>query len=300
MIRVLIFGKDGRVGQRLVRTFSADSAFTVITSNRDDTDLAVSSAIMDKIIQAQPHVIINAAACNGPEQCADNPTRAYAVNAQAVAAMAECAKKMGALLVHYSTDYVFSDSQEVIDESTRPNPQNLYGASKLAGEAAIRAIDPYHLIFRLASVYGDDLNGPLDAIKQVINGRGTVDNPVQVLHQLCAPISARLAASLTHVAVTGMLHDSGLRIWSGVYHMTAGSAMWKADFARAALHHYKLDPDVRVVEGKLREPRPAYLPMASSKLQKVFSIEPWGLISDLAATLDELTHVPKALKANPQ
>lgn len=292
MTKVLIFGANGRVGKKLFSTFYRDDKFDVATSVRADCDLTDASAIEATIDMHRPQVIINAAACNGPEVCADNPRRAFAINAQAPLVMAVAAKQRGALFVHYSTDYVFSDSLQTLDESCRPSPVNLYGASKLAGERAIYAVDPYHLVFRLSSVYADDLSGPLDPIKQHNRGAGTAENPIKVLKQLCTPISARLAAYLTRHAVEVTLKGS-LRARSGLYHMTPGAAVWKVDFAQAVMEIYAPSPQApHIVEGTLREPRPTALGLSGAKFCNTFNIDPWSPFADLRETLTEIMAVP--------
>lgn len=296
MTKVLVFGANGRVGKKLFSTFYRDERFDTCTSVRADTDLADARAIEAMIDRHHPQVVINAAAYNGPEACADNPAQAFAINAQAPLVMSVACKQRGALFVHYSTDYVFSDSLQAIDESCRPSPANIYGASKLAGERAIYAIDPYHLVFRISSVYADDLGGPLDAIRQAQRGAGTAENPIKVLKQLCTPISARLVALLTHHAVVTTVRGS-LRARSGLYHMTPSAAVWKVDFAQAVMSIYAPDRnDVHIIEGSLREPRPIALGLVGDKFRNTFDVPAWGPFTDLKDTMAEIMAVPaKAL-----
>lgn len=279
-MKVVLFGSNGRVGSCLGTVLGPTC--DLHTFSRAAIDLETDpSQIVRTIKEIRPSVVINATACNGPEKCADAPSVAYAVNVNAVAAMAAACRDIGAFLVHYSTDYVFGDSLVPLDEQSETGPVNLYGLSKLAGEKAVQIINPYHAIFRLSSVYGADHAGPLDILKQVAAGKGTPENPAKVLRQLCCPISAQRVAELTYHALQMIFKRHTLRLMSGVYHMAPAGAVWKSDFARGVLDLSGYRGPVSIVEGTLAQPRPTTLLMDGTKFSQTFGVKPWNPYEDL-------------------
>ena len=287
-MKALLFGSNGRVGKELVKKLGAQYELSMLP--REAIDLAKEpQRIAPMIKDFAPQLIINATACNGPEACFDAPGTAFAVNTSAVAAMAAAARDIGALFVHYSTDYVFSDANSPLEEDHDIDPINIYGASKAAGEFAIQHIAPYHFIFRLSSVYGADLGGPINALLQVQDGKGTPENPVKVLRQLCCPISAGKVAELTDHAVTAAFTHMNWRLLSGIYHMVPAGAVWKSDFARHALKLRGYGDSITIVEGTLSQPRPQYIPLNGQKFYSYFGVKPWHPYEDLNTMLAPTT-----------
>ncbi len=151
--RILILGSLGQVGRELQRSFAGAGEITA--RDRDTIDLAVPDEIRAVVRSVAPDIILNAAAYTAVDRAESESEIAFAVNAQASATLAEEALRSGALLVHYSTDYVFDGSKaDPWTETDPPNPLNVYGASKLAGEDAIRKVGGHYLIFRTSWVYG--------------------------------------------------------------------------------------------------------------------------------------------------
>ena len=131
--RILIFGAAGQLGRALRASFAGAGSITAV--GRDTVDLADAAQLRACIAQAAPHVILNAAAYTAVDRAESEPQLAYAINADAPRIMAEEARARNALLVHYSTDYVFDGSKrQPWSEDDAPNPLSVYGASKLAGE----------------------------------------------------------------------------------------------------------------------------------------------------------------------
>jgi len=151
--RILLTGKTGQVGAELLAllpSFGEVAAF-----DRHELDLSNPEQIRRAIRDVQPTIIVNAAAYTSVDQAEREEKQAYIINVEAPALMAEEAKKIGAALVHYSTDYVFDGSKNLpYEETDHPSPINVYGKTKLAGEEAIRAVGVPHLIFRTSWVYG--------------------------------------------------------------------------------------------------------------------------------------------------
>ena len=137
--RVLVTGAGGQVGRELVRAF--DGRAEVIPCDRSTLDLSSPEQIRDRVREAAPDIILNAAAYTAVDRAESEPELAHAINAQAPGMLAEEAQRAGALLVHYSTDYVFDGSKSgPWTEDDPTDPLNVYGASKLAGEEAIRRV----------------------------------------------------------------------------------------------------------------------------------------------------------------
>jgi len=228
--RILLIGKNGQIGSELAPLLSRLGSLTAL--GRSDLDLAKPADIRRAISDLRPNLIINAAAYTAVDRAETEEQHARAVNAEAPAVIAEEAKTVGALLVHYSTDYVFDGSKRLPyaeDDST--NPINAYGRTKLAGEEAIRAAGVPHLIFRTAWVYATSGKNFLLTILRLAAER---DELRVVNDQFGAPTWSREIAAATVRALSG-LNASSLAQLSGTYHMTAaGQTSWH-EFAVAIL-----------------------------------------------------------------
>ena len=135
--RILIVGYAGQVGLDLMACF--DGEVEIVARDRDTLDLAVEAEVRAMVRGAAPDIILNAAAYTAVDRAESEPEVAMAVNARAPGILAEEAARTGALMVHYSTDYVFDGSKTTPwVETDTPNPLNVYGMSKLAGEEAVR------------------------------------------------------------------------------------------------------------------------------------------------------------------
>lgn len=152
-MKFLLTGRNGQVGGELERALAPLG--DTVAFGRSELDLARPDDIASAVRAARADVIVNAAAYTAVDKAESEPDAAFAVNAKAPGIFAEEAKRSGALLVHYSTDYVFDGSKsEPYLENDEPHPLNVYGASKLAGDEAIRASGARHFILRTSWVYG--------------------------------------------------------------------------------------------------------------------------------------------------
>ncbi len=153
MSRILITGTNGQVGFELLRSLAGLG--TVIAAGRDELDLADPDAIRRTLRDTKPGLIVNAAAYTAVDKAEAEPELALAINGVAPGILAEEAKRLGAALIHYSTDYVFDGSKGApYTEDDAPRPISAYGRTKLAGEHAIQAVGVPHLILRTSWVYG--------------------------------------------------------------------------------------------------------------------------------------------------
>ena len=227
-MRILLTGAAGQLGRELKRSLACLGE--VIARDRQQLDLAQADALRDTVRAAAPTVIVNAAAYTAVDKAEAEPAAADAINALAPAILAEEAKRLGALLIHYSTDYVFDGSKAApYTEDDTPAPLSAYGRSKRAGELAIAAADSRHLIFRTSWVYG--LHGA-NFMKTMLR-LGRERSELRVIgDQFGAPTWTRHLADVTALILARR------EIPNGLYHLAAaGETSWhgyaEAIFAEA-------------------------------------------------------------------
>jgi dTDP-4-dehydrorhamnose reductase len=229
--RILIVGAYGQVGRELQRSFSDAGDITV--RDRDTVDLAEPDQVRAMVRSAAPDIILNASAYTAVDRAEAEPEVANAVNAQAPGILAEEALRTDALLVHYSTDYVFDGSKtSPWVETDKPNPLNVYGKSKLAGEEAIRNVGGKYLIFRTSWVYGP--HGSNFLLTMLRLGRERESLKI-VDDQVGGPTTSVELADATRTIVSGILAGQFGEVsnWSGLHHMTCGGTVSWCGFARA-------------------------------------------------------------------
>jgi dTDP-4-dehydrorhamnose reductase len=232
--KILLTGKDGQVGMELQRFLP--QLGEVIALGRQELGLSKPDDLRRMIRTVRPNLIVNAAAYTAVDQAEKEEAIARAINADAPAVMAEEAQKIGAGLVHYSTDYVFDGSKNSPYEVTDPtNPLNVYGKTKLMGERAIQETGVPHLIFRTAWVYATRGRNFLLTILR-LGTQGSDDLRI-VSDQIGAPtLSGEIALATTQILKQIYGRDDGLAYlteMSGMYHMTAvGETNWY-EFAKA-------------------------------------------------------------------
>jgi dTDP-4-dehydrorhamnose reductase len=276
--RVLILGSQGQLGFELQRSFA--TAAELLACDRAAVDLENPDQIRAVVREKTPDVILNAAAYTAVDRAESEPDRAMAINARAPEVLAEEAARQNALLVHYSTDYVFDGTKtSAWVETDAIHPLNVYGASKLAGEQAIAAVGGKYLIFRTSWVYAPRGKNFLLTMLRLGRERERID---VVDDQTGAPTSSiELAESTRAIVDMVTAGESGpLERWAGIYHMTcAGSVSWcgfaKAIFDRAAPLLGERKPEVRPIRTD-QYPTPALRPrnsvMSNEKLRAIFGV----------------------------
>jgi dTDP-4-dehydrorhamnose reductase len=219
-MKILVFGKRGQVGWELQRALAPLGE--VIALGSSEVNFSVPEGLRDCVRRHEPTVIVNAAAYTAVDKAEAEPAQARAVNAEAPRVLAEEAGRLGAWLVHYSTDYVFDGTQSApYAEDDATNPLSVYGRSKLEGEQAIRAAHPRHLIFRTSWVYAARGRNFVKTMLRLARER---DHLNVVADQHGAPTSAELIADVTALALHGIRDNDRL---AGTYHLTAsGSTTW--------------------------------------------------------------------------
>ena len=228
-MRILVLGKNGQVGWELQRSLAALG--DVLALDRAGADLSRPESLPDVVRQARPDVIANAAAYTAVDRAESERALAFRVNAESVDVLARCAAECGAMLVHYSTDYVFDGS------GTRPwreddptGPLGAYGASKLAGEQAIAGSGCRHLVLRTSWVYAARGHNFVRTMLRLASER---DELRVVSGQFGAPTPAGLLADVTASAIARAAGDDASV--SGTFHVCPrGETTWHG-LATAAL-----------------------------------------------------------------
>ena len=228
-MRVLLFGPNGQVGRALRRAVPTDAEVTVL--DRMSVDLTRTDDIKAAIETHRPAVVVNAAAYTTVDRAESEPDLARQINAAAPGAMAEAAFLHDALLVHYSTDYVFDGRKRGAYIETDPtNPLSVYGRTKLEGEQAIQRAGCRHIVLRTSWVYGND---GANFMKTMLRLAGERDHLRIVDDQIGAPTSSDAIADATWSLLHRYLAAADKRALSGIYHFTcAGSTSWHG-FAQA-------------------------------------------------------------------
>jgi dTDP-4-dehydrorhamnose reductase len=262
-LRILLTGADGQVGWELRRSLAPLGEVQAL--RRAELDLGDTDAIRRVVRAANPDAIVNAAAYTGVDKAESERDEAFAVNAVAPGVLAEETKRNGAFLVHYSTDYVFDGTKPApYVEEDAPNPINVYGASKLAGEQAIATSGCRHLILRTSWVYGPrGRNFPLTLLRLA---RERPELRV-VDDQLGAPTSSLAIARATAQVLRPGAH--------GLYHLSAGGRTTWCGFARAILARAGIATPVVAIRTE-DYPTPARRPLNSrldcSRLRADFGV----------------------------
>lgn len=293
--RILLTGKNGQVGRDLLAFLPRLGE--AVGFDRQQLDLSRPDEIRRVIRELRPTLIVNAAAYTAVDQAEKEESLAWAINADAPALMAEEAKRIGAVLVHYSTDYVFDGTQNSpYQETDHTNPINAYGRTKLAGEQAIRDSGARHLIFRTAWVYSTQGKNFLLTILRL----GTQRDELRIVKdQIGAPTWSREIASATAQVLQQVLErrkEAGAgRDLSATFHMTAaGETNW-FEFAKAILDEAEKQAPcaapwfaaathglpllarelipISTAEYPTPARRPAYSVLSNSRLAKAFGIE---------------------------
>jgi len=284
-MRILLTGAKGQLGFESMRSLAVLGE--VIAVDRDSCDLTNESTLRKVIHDCRPDVIVNAAAYTAVDRAESEAQIALLVNARAPSILAEEADAIGALLVHYSTDYVFDGtSTEAYTEADAPNPINVYGASKWQGETAVAA-KRRHLILRTSWVLGAHGANFAKTMLRLARERSTLN---VVADQFGTPTSAALLADATaHVIRRYQAENDRQNAFPfGTYHLVAsGETNW-CDYARFVIAEaqrlgqtFKAGPDAIRAITTSDYPTPARRPansrMSNSKFFETFGLRlpPW-------------------------
>ncbi|MFO1391226.1 MAG: dTDP-4-dehydrorhamnose reductase [Agitococcus sp.] len=293
MARILLTGVSGQVGHELLNMLAPLAEVIAVT--RQDMDLSNQASILQILEKYQPTIIVNPAAYTAVDKAESEQEQAYLINRDAPKTMAEWAAEHNALLVHYSTDYVFDGTKEgsYVEEDI-PNPQSVYGKSKLLGEQAIQQSGAKHLIFRTSWVFGVHGN---NFIKTIIRLAKEKESLNVVADQHGAPTSAHLIAQVTTQVLVQYLQDAQFKAY-GIYHLTSnGQTTWH-EYAQFIVQQVQQKQMVNLTVAKvcaipsLAYPTPAKRPLNSrlscQKLQQQFMIQLASWQDDVKDVLQQL------------
>ncbi len=267
-MNILIFGKNGQVGKALQCEFT-----DAVALDRSQCDLSSSEAILATLTHHKPDVILNAAAYTAVDMAEDDAVAAEVINTKAVEAMANWAAENGALLVHYSTDYVFDGSKDsAYTEADIPAPLSVYGRTKLAGEKVIQNSGCKHLIFRTSWVYDQDGKNFPNTIMRLAAER---DALTIINDQHGVPTHATLIAQVTKQCVEHFTPEN-----AGIYNLVPqGETTWHG-IARHLVRHSHIPlkcavDDVKPIttsEYPTKATRPHNSRLDTTKLRKAFGL----------------------------
>lgn len=295
-MKILLFGGNGQVGTELRRSLSPLGQ--VVATTRSGTlegggacevaDFDAPDSLAGLIERTRPDVVVNAAAYTAVDAAEDDAAAAFRANSEAPRAIAAACAARNALLVHYSTDYVFDGTGErPYRESDPTAPLGVYGASKLAGEQAVRDSGAHHFIFRTAWVYAAHGKNFLRTMLRLAKER---DELRVVADQVGTPTSAWLIAYSTAAALAAPRK-------SGLWHLTAsGQTSWHGfaeGIVRQAHESGLIERAPRVLpiataDYPTRAARPAYSVLDNAAFQRDFGIELPNWYEGMVQVLDEL------------
>jgi len=276
-MKIVLLGPDGQVGWELRRALAPLGELRPL-DRAAGGDLADPQALAAAVRAARPDVIVNAAAYTAVDKAESDVASCETINATSPGALANAARELGALFVHYSTDYVFDGSGDAPrGEDAATHPLSVYGRTKLEGEQAIQASGCQHLILRTSWVFA--ARGGNFA-KTMLRLAGERDQLKVIADQTGAPTSAELLADITAHMIRAARAEPAL---GGLYHaVAAGETNWHGyarhvvEFARARGANIKVAPDQILAIPTRDYPTPAQRPLNSrlstTKLQEAFRL----------------------------
>lgn len=296
--KILLLGANGQVGHELLRSLAPLGDLAAAT--RDGAladgspclcaDLADAGSLAQALDEARADVIVNAAAWTAVDRAEDEPGLADRINHRAVGEIGAWAARHGAKVVHYSTDYVFDGSAtRPYREDDATAPLGIYGATKLAGEQALRASGARHLVFRTAWVYAARGH---NFLRTMLRLAGERDELRIVADQVGAPTPARLIADITATALanppdapqrTFHLVSRGRCSWAGF-----AAAIVEGAAARGLVPRAPRVVPIATADYPTRAQRPAYSVLDASRLESAFGLQLPDWRAGLDQVLDEL------------
>lgn len=295
MTTILLTGKTGQVGWELQRALNGHG--DVIALDSREMDLADADSIRRTVQALRPAIIINPAAYTAVDKAESEPKLALAVNGIAPGILAEEARKLGAVLLHYSTDYVFDGSKpSAYTEDDLPDPKNVYGRTKLAGEQAIRASGCKHLILRTSWVYGVHGGNFMKTILRLAKER---DELRIVADQFGAPTWARDLAKATSLVLLAWQMSNWDDELAGTYHLTASGRTHWHEYTEEIVRLARLHDPILATKALAVQPiatqeyptpakRPANSSLDCGRFAETFGIRLPDWRESLAACMHEL------------
>ncbi len=277
-MRILLFGKNGQVGWELQRTLACLGEVTAL--DYPAVDFTKPDTLLPLVKTVKPDVIVNAAAHTAVDRAESEPDIARLINTEAPGVLAGAAEDLGAVFMHFSTDYVFDGTATApYVETDATNPLNVYGSTKLDGEIAIREAGGAWLVFRTAWVYSLREGGFVNKVLSWATGKKTLKI---VTDQVAGPTSSRMLAETIALLLARAAPDpwDWLGDRRGIYHLSGDGFTSRYEWARVILA-YDPHPELRQVEEILPAKsddfptparRPAFSALNCDKMAQVFDL----------------------------
>ncbi len=262
-MKILLLGKNGQLGWELQRSLAPLGE--LVAPDRHSTDLCGDltdlQGLAETVRRLKPDLIVNAAAHTAVDKAESEPALTRLINATAPGVLAQEAQKLGAWLVHYSTDYVFDGSgTQPWQESDTPAPLNIYGQTKLEGERLIAAHGPRHLIFRTSWVYAARGGNFAKTMLRLVQERERLN---VINDQFGAPTGADLLADVTAHAIRHVQqqpHDAGL------YHLAAGGeTTWHGYTKHVIAQSLRAQPATKIIATEINAVASSAFPSAARR-----------------------------------
>lgn len=279
-MRILLLGKDGQIGTALQPRIA--TLGDVLSHNRTTCELGNFSQVRDVIAQIRPNIIINSAAYTAVEKAEIDPEICHRINAQAPRVIAEEAKRIGAWLIHYSTDYVFDGLKEspYLEDDTA-SPLNVYGRSKLLGDEAIAACMHDYTILRIGWIYSLTANNFAKTILNLANERDELE---VVADQVGTPTSADFVSEVTCEIIKRFLSSTLLnrRKAQGLFHVAPSGSASRHEFAVELVREARRQKlliqlaEESIIPVKTKKPttsRPAYSVLNTDNVRRLLGRE---------------------------
>ncbi len=301
-MKILLTGASGQLGQELLPQLQALGPVSQVdrtvepgsgeTIKQDLGDLNRVEILLNRI---RPDLIVNAAAYTAVDLAEDDPDTAFRINEDLAGCLARWSERNDRLLLHYSTDYVFSgDASQPYTEQDQAGPLGVYGESKLAGELAITSSKAMHVILRTSWVYSGHGNNFVLTMLRLARERPSLSI---VSDQVGCPTWARNLAGVTQRVISRLSSDAGSSDLQGIFHYCDGDAVTWFDFAHAIFSAAKRAgllqqmPQMTAVQSSdfpQKAERPLYSVLNTSRIREIFGIEPAGLNQALQSCLEEM------------
>ena len=285
-MKILVFGRIGQLGSALAEVLS--DRYETRFIDQPELDLTAPESVRDHVQTYLPSIVINAAAYTAVDRAETEPELAHIINAHAPAALAYACDEVGAVLIHYSTDYVFDGTASMpYTETAAVTPTGVYGQSKLAGEIAVAGATQRHVILRTAWLYSAVGHNFVKTMLKLANS----GQPVRVVaDQIGSPTYAQDLARVTRSIIEVL--NSSREDCFGLYHVTnTGTTSWHGlaqEIFRLAAHQDVVVQPISTEEYPTPAPRPAYTALDCSKLERVFGLTPPSWRDALARCIDSL------------
>ncbi len=275
-MKILLFGKNGQLGWELNRTLMCLGELSAL--DYPEVNFEKPKDVINIINQIKPDLIVNAAAYTDVDKAEEEPDKARLINTETPGEMARWCKKNGAVIIHYSTDYVFDGTKgSPYTEDDQPNPINIYGETKLAGEIAIQQSDAVHMILRTAWVYSMRGN---NFVTKVLEWAKKSDVIRVVDDQISNPTWARALAEITADVIAMGIEDirSFFDRKGGLYHCAGGGYCSRYDWARSIIGETYTGRAVKIFPAKTgefpcRAVRPLFSALSCAKFGRLFLLK---------------------------